>query len=115
LALRLSPRDTYTYYWFNIAGVAKLALGRDDEAIGWFRRSTDANRNHALNHFFLSAALAHQGQTTEAAMAAKAGLELEPTFTIRRYREGAVTDNATYLAQRERFYEGMRIAGVPEA
>ena len=47
-------------------------------------------------------------------MAAKAGLELEPTFTIRRYREGAVTDNATYLAQRERFYEGMRIAGVPE-
>jgi TolB-like protein/class 3 adenylate cyclase len=113
-ALRLSPRDTYTYYWFNIAGVAKLALGKDDEAISWFRRSADANRNNALNHFFLSAALAHQGQNAEAAIAAKAGLELESAFTIRRYREGAVTDNATYLAQRERFYEGMRIAGVPE-
>ena len=113
-ALRLSPRDTYTYYWFNIAGVAKLALGKDDEAISWFRRSTDANRNNSLNQFFLAAALAHQGQNAEAAMAAKAGLELDSTFTIRRYREGAVTDNATYLAQRERFYEGMRMAGVPE-
>jgi TolB-like protein/class 3 adenylate cyclase len=113
-ALRLSPRDTYTYYWFNIAGVAKLALGKDDEAISWLRRSTEANRNNPLNHFFLAAALAHQGQNAEAAMAAKAGLELEPAFTIRRYREGALTDNATYLAQRERFYEGMRMAGVPE-
>jgi TolB-like protein len=113
-ALRLSPRDTYTYFWFNIAGVAKLALGKDDEAIGWFRRSTEANRNSALNQFFLAAALAHQGEIAEAAMAANAGLELDSTFTIRRYREGAVTDNATYLAQRERFYEGMRVAGVPE-
>jgi TolB-like protein len=113
-ALRLSPRDTYTHYWFNIAGVAKLALGKDDEAISWFRRSTDANRNNPLNHFLLAAALAYQRQNAEAAMAAKAGLELEPAFTIRRYREGALTDNATYLAQRERFYEGMRMAGVPE-
>jgi len=112
-AFRLSPRDTYTYYWFNIAGVAKLALGKDDEAISWFRRSTEANRNNPLNHFFLAAALALQGQNAEAATAARAGLELEPAFTIRRYREGALTDNATYLAQRERFYEGMRIAGVP--
>jgi tetratricopeptide (TPR) repeat protein len=110
-ALRLSPRDTYTYYWFNIAGVAKLALGKDDEAISWFRRSTEANRNNPLNHFFLAAALAHRGQNAEAAMA---GLELEPAFTIRRYREGPLTDNATYLAQRERFYEGMRMAGIPE-
>jgi tetratricopeptide (TPR) repeat protein len=113
-ALRLSPRDTYTHYWFNIAGVAKLALGKDDEAISWFRRSTEANRNNPLNHFLLAAALAYQGQNAEAAMAAKAGLELEPAFTIRRYREGALTDNATYLARRERFYEGMRMAGVPE-
>jgi TolB-like protein/class 3 adenylate cyclase len=113
-ALRLSPRDTYTHYWFNIAGVAKLALGKDDEAISWFRRSTEANRNNPLNHFLLAAALAYQGQNAEAAMAAKAGLELEPAFTIRRYREGALTDNATYLAQRERFYEGMRMAEVPE-
>ena len=41
-------------------------------------------------------------------------LALDPTFTIRRFREGAATDNPTYLAQRERVYDGMRKAGLPE-
>jgi hypothetical protein len=31
-----------------------------------------------------------------------------------RVRAGAATDNPTYLSQRERIYEGMRMAGVPE-
>jgi hypothetical protein len=38
----------------------------------------------------------------------------DPTFTIRRFRAGAKTDNPTYLAKRERVCEGMRLAGVPE-
>ncbi len=33
---------------------------------------------------------------------------------IRNARAGAMSDNETYLAQRERIYEGMRAAGVPE-
>ena len=44
----------------------------------------------------------------------QAGLALDPTFTIRRFRANAPSDNPTYLAGRERFYEGMRMAGVPE-
>ena len=35
-------------------------------------------------------------------------------FTIHRYRSGAPGDNVIYLAQRERIYDGMRKAGVPE-
>jgi hypothetical protein len=50
----------------------------------------------------------------EARVAAKAGLALNPTFTIRRYRAAAASDHPTYLAQRERLYDGMRKAGVPE-
>ena len=46
--------------------------------------------------------------------AAQAGLALDPSFNIRRFRASASTDNATYLAKRERVYEGMRMAGVPE-
>jgi tetratricopeptide (TPR) repeat protein len=111
-ALRLSPRDTYTYYWFNIAGVAKLALGKDNEAIIWFRRSTEANRNHPLNHFFLAAALALQGQNAEAAMAATAGLELElHPFALRQVSR--VVGKRTFAVPTDWFYEGMRIAGVP--
>jgi hypothetical protein len=39
---------------------------------------------------------------------------MNPTFTISRFRAGVGSDNATYLAQRERVYDGMRKAGIPE-
>ncbi len=113
-ALRLSPRDTGAYTWMQIAGIAKVFLGRDEEAAVWLLRAIDANRNHPNSHFFLAAAQAHLGRMSEAQAAAKAGLALNPTFTIRRYRAGAFSDNPTYLAQRERVYDGMRKAGVPE-
>ena len=58
--------------------------------------------------------LAHLGRLDEARAADKAGLSLDPTFTISRFRAGPASDNPTYLAQRERIYEGMRKAGVPE-
>ena len=37
-----------------------------------------------------------------------------PTFTISRFRAGAGSHNPTYLVQRERACDGMRMAGVPE-
>jgi TolB-like protein/Tfp pilus assembly protein PilF len=113
-ALRLSPRDTYAYAWMNTAGFAKLSLGRDEEAAVWLLRSIDANRNLPSAHFFLAAAQAHLGRMSEARAAVQAGLALNPTFTIRRFRASAFSDNPTHLAQRERFYDGMRRAGVPE-
>jgi TolB-like protein len=114
-ALRLSPRDTDAYIWMIHAGFAKVFLGRgDEEAAVWLLRSVEANRNLALSHFYLAVARAHLGRMSEAQAAAKAGLALNPTFTIRRFRAGAFSDNPTYLAQRERVYDGMRKAGVPE-
>ena len=113
-ALRLSPRDINANRWMAAAGIAKLYLGRDEEAAGWLLRSIDANRNLPNSHFFLAAAQAHLGRMSEARAAAKAGLALNPIFTIRRFRVSAFSDNPTYLAQRERFYDGMRKAGVPQ-
>lgn len=37
-----------------------------------------------------------------------------PKFTIVRCRAGFQSDNAVFLAQRERMIEGIRMAGVPE-
>jgi TolB-like protein len=113
-ALRLSPRDTRVFIWFMFVGMSKLAIGRDMEAVAWFRRSLEANQNHALSHFHFAVAQALVGDVREARSAAQAGLVLDPGFTIRRYRVNAKSNNPTYLAKRERFYEGMRIAGVPE-
>jgi hypothetical protein len=42
------------------------------------------------------------------------GLALAPNFTILGYREDTLSDNATYLSQRERILDGLRLAGAPE-
>ena len=113
-ALRLSPHDVLAFRWFSNIAFSKLQVDADTEALSWFRRSIEANRNYPLVHFGLAAALALLNSLDEAKGAARAGLALDPTFTIQRFRDGPSTDNPTYLAKRERIYEGMRLAGVPE-
>jgi TolB-like protein/class 3 adenylate cyclase/Tfp pilus assembly protein PilF len=113
-ALRLSPRDISAYQWMHIVGTAKLHLGAEADAVAWLQRSIGANRNFPLTHFVLAAALGLLGAMDEARAAAKAGLALHPDFTIRRLRAAVYSDNATYLARRERLCEGLRLAGVPQ-
>jgi tetratricopeptide (TPR) repeat protein len=113
-AFRLSPRDIFDFNWLLVIGIAKLQLTADAEAVNWLHRSIEANRNYPITHFMLAAALALLGLQEEAQAAVKAGLSLDPSFTIRRFRLNAPNDNPTYLAKRERIYHGLRMAGVPE-
>jgi len=64
----------------------------------------------------LGAALAQLGRQDEARSAVKAGLALNPTFSIFRARANwtAMSDDPTYLAGLEPVLEGLRKAGVPE-
>jgi TolB-like protein/class 3 adenylate cyclase/Flp pilus assembly protein TadD len=113
-ALRLSPRDTSAFSWMANAGLAKLYLGSDEEAVAWFRRAIDIDRNLPNAYFYLAAALAHLGRHDEARAAAAIGLENNPAYTIKGFRAGPFSDNPTFLAQRERVYDGMRKAGLPD-
>ena len=113
-AFRISPSDGAAFLWTHIEGLAKLHLSRDEEAADLFRRSIDASRNYPLNHFYNAAALSLIGRQGEAEAEIKFGLEMVPGFTIRRFRDGAESDNPVYVAQRERITEGMRKAGAPE-
>jgi TolB-like protein/Flp pilus assembly protein TadD len=113
-ALRLSPRDIGAFRWMMFAGIAKSQLGAHAETVTWLRRSIEANRNVPYAHFNLAAALALLGRFDEARAAAQVGLALDPRFTIRRFKRDLSSNNSTYLAGRERVYEGMRLAGVPE-
>jgi TolB-like protein/class 3 adenylate cyclase/Tfp pilus assembly protein PilF len=113
-ALRLSPLDFFAFRWLMVTAFAKLQISADDEARVWFRRSIEANRNYPIAHFALAAALALLGLSDQAKAAAKDGLRLDPSFTIRRFRDRAASDDPTFRSKRERVYEGMRMAGVPE-
>ena len=113
-ALRLSPRDTKVPSWAHFVGLAKLQLGVYEEAIAWSRQSVKANRNFPFSHFALAAALALLGELDQARVSAAAGMLLDPNFTVRRLRSNLSSNNPTYLSGRKRFYEGLRIAGVPD-
>ena len=104
------------YHWMTMAGIAKNYLGLYDQAIPWFRRAIDANRNFPHPHFVLGVALALLGRLDEARSSVKDGPALNPTFTISRARAAwsAMTDDPTHLAQLDRILEGMHKAGAPE-
>jgi tetratricopeptide (TPR) repeat protein len=113
-ALRLSPRDSSVYHWQAMRGIAKVFLGKDEEAVQQLRHAIEINRNFQPAQFYLAAALAALGRLDEARVAAKDGLAMDPTFTIRRYRGDAPSDNPVFLAARQRIYEMMGKVGLPE-
>ena len=115
-ALRLSPRDTLAYVWMTNVGIAKNQVASWEKAVGWLRRAIEANRNFPTAYFHLAAALAQLGRIDEAQSAIKAGLALNPIYTISRARAflTAMSDDPTYLAQLEPIFDGLRKAGGPE-
>jgi TolB-like protein/class 3 adenylate cyclase len=115
-ALRLSPRDTTAYAWLTEAGIAKNHLGDCEQAVLWCRRAIEANRNYPEAHFHLAAALARLGRFDEGYSAVKAGLALNPSFTVSRARIDwtAMSDDPTHPRQLAPIFEGLRRAGLPE-
>ena len=113
-AIRLSPRDPWLDRWHSLLGIADLFLGRLESALDRLRKSVEMNPNVALTQFFLAAASALSGRAAEAREARNAGLRLDPNFTVARFRNERRSENPTFLAQRERIYEGLSLAGVPE-
>jgi len=92
-ALRLSPRDPWAFAWLWSVGMSKSFLDRPAEAVVWFRRSMDANRNYPPTHFYLAAARIELGKADEARSSVKAGLALDPRFTLARFRASAESEN----------------------
>ena len=88
---RLSPRDTFAYAWMAVAGVVKLTLGSDEEAVTWLQRAVEANPSYPVADFWLASAMAHLGRFADARLAVQAGLALDPSFTVSRLRKGALT------------------------
>jgi TolB-like protein len=114
-AMRLSPRDPLLFHWHFFIGVADVYLGRSIRGLESLRQSVEINPHWALSQFILAGALALAGLLADAAEACAVARRLAPNFTIAKFRAEAVSDSPVYLAQRERFYEGLRLAGVPES
>jgi TolB-like protein len=114
-AMRLSPRDPLLFQWHFFIGLADVYLGRVVRGIESLRKTVEINPNWGHSHFVLAGALALGGLLAEAAEVCEVARHLAPHFTIAKFRAEAVSDNLVFLTQRERFYEGLRLAGVPES
>jgi TolB-like protein len=113
-AIRLSPRDPLLFRWHFFVGLADIYLGRVVRGIESMRKSVEINPNWGLSQFVLAGALALAGLLAEAAEVCAIARRLAPNFAIAKYRAEAIGDNPVYLAQREYFDKGLRLAGAPE-
>jgi tetratricopeptide (TPR) repeat protein len=113
-AIRLSPRDPNLGPWLAIAGMAELHLGHDEQAVLWMTRAIDTGTPVALHQAYLAAALALAGRPAQAEAALTAFRKAAPSATITSLRAQAYSYEPSFVAQRERLYDGLRIAGLPE-
>ncbi len=113
-ALRLSPRDPSLGPWFAIAGMAELHSGHDQEAATWLTRAVDTGTPVALHHAYLASALALAGRISEARATLAEFQTAKPGATIASLRARAHSTEPRFIAQREHFYAGLRLAGLPE-
>ena len=113
-AIRLSPRDPNVRSWFAFIGMAMLHLGRDAEAITWLSRAIDADIPIALHQAYYVSALALAGRAADARLALAQFRKARPSATISGLRTSARSTNPNFVAQRERLYDGLRTAGLPE-
>ncbi|HKO07341.1 MAG TPA: adenylate/guanylate cyclase domain-containing protein [Alphaproteobacteria bacterium] len=114
-AIRLSPRDPLLFVGYFGIGWARFLLRNDDQAVEMLRKSIALNPGYSPAHLFLAAAYAMQGGIGEAREALAAYLRTNPAVNrITLLRANAQSTHPVYMAQRERLYEGMRRAGMPE-
>jgi TolB-like protein/DNA-binding winged helix-turn-helix (wHTH) protein/Tfp pilus assembly protein PilF len=113
-AVRLSPRDPQLPLWEMFQGVAYLHMGRDDEAIELLARSVEGSPSSAFSHLFLASALGNAGHIDKAQAQISQLRQLHSNFTLARLHALEPSDAPMFRAQRQRVYDGLRRAGMPE-
>jgi TolB-like protein/DNA-binding winged helix-turn-helix (wHTH) protein/Tfp pilus assembly protein PilF len=113
-AITLSPRDPSLGPWFAFVGMAELHLGKYQDAVSWLTRAIDTGTPIARHHAYLSSALALAGRLPEAQAALAEFRKKVPSETISTLRVSTKSTDAKFVVQQERFFEGLRTAGLPE-
>jgi TolB-like protein/Flp pilus assembly protein TadD len=110
-ALRLSPNDRLvgTYASLTMA-IAHFSAGNYVECTAWARKMIEKNPEETRGYWFLTGALAMQGNMNQAAEARDTLLRLQPEFSLAWMTENL--PNAGEMTERIR--DSLRKAGAPE-
>lgn len=114
-ALRLSPRDASLANFHVVQAAAHLHLGRDAQALASARKSASAQPTFSVAYAWAASAAAHLGDMDAARAALAEFRRLRPDYTVQSFRDEKLCANALCAQQRERFYEGLRRAGLADS
>ena len=105
-AVRLSPHSPFRATWDVFFGDIEMGAGRPEAAIVHYQKALDAGDRHYWTTANLAAAYAFSGKMDEAKPYVAETLRLNPSFTVKWYRE-----HGTDVPPR---VEGLRRAGFAE-
>jgi adenylate cyclase len=116
-AMLLSPFDPYLAFFHLFKAIGYFMLHQNDDAIGSVRRAVANDPEFPSPLSWLASILALTGHEAEARDVLKRYFQLggAKTRTIAQWKSLEASDNPTYLASRERWYEGLRKAGMPDS
>ncbi|GAB3626269.1 hypothetical protein GCM10027419_11180 [Pandoraea terrae] len=115
MALRLSPMDqTRAAYAHLIAGIAQFHLGHDDEAYAEMEKMVAADPRVGFAYMWMASIDGLHGRTAKAHENLDRYKQYIEIQTISGLKATERSTNPVFLAQRERFYDGLRKAGLPE-
>jgi len=107
----LAPFDPNFCTFETVYAIAYLFKGEYEQAVLVGRRAAKTNPGFSAAYKPLIAALGHLGRTDEAKPHIAKLLSLETNFTVERFGQVYPIKNQN---DRERYMEGLRLAGVPE-
>lgn len=114
MAIRLSPRDGRLSTYLSSLAVAYLHAGDDRNAVLYGERSVHLPNPWPRSYERLAAAYGAAGMVEDARAAVRVLLQRWPGYSIARHRAEMVSDRPRFLAQHERYIEGLRAGGLPE-
>jgi len=113
-AIRLSPHNQDSAFWYGGKGGAYFGLQQYDQAIEWTRRAIAINPNfdHAL--FILAAALALSGHDAAARDAEQRWLSKVKNVAVLKAFAPPPSADPRVRATFDRIIDGLRKAGMPQ-
>jgi tetratricopeptide (TPR) repeat protein len=109
-AIRLSPHDPLMYAYTSIASLACLGAGLTERALAYAKRSIGDNPNYTTGLKLLVTSAVEADQMPEAETAGRRLLELEPSFSVDRFRHFSPT---TASEVGDIFCRSLSRAGIP--
>ncbi|MBS0340600.1 MAG: winged helix-turn-helix domain-containing protein [Proteobacteria bacterium] len=115
LAMRLDPLDAVqnSYGHFYI-GMAKFHQREDDKAYEEMRKAVSAIPQNGFAWQWMAAIDALHGREAQARANLARYEQIIPGHTIRSLRATETSTNSKFWGERDRFYEGLQKAGLPE-